>query len=214
MKISLEQVVPIPLDGLLDDQSNIWGADVHIDSQYRYKVFAPSGRGKSTFVHCVYGLRDDYKGQVKIDDVDIRSFSSNQIADLRKSNISVIFQDLRLFLNLTARENLLLKSSLYGEDELTEEVIEMTHFLGVNRLLEKPAKHLSYGERQRFAIIRALIPTFDFLMMDEPFSHLDEDNISKACELISQKCKKNKAGFLIVSLGYDYEFDYDKTLHL
>ena len=73
---------------------------------------------------------------------------------------------------------------------------------------------MSYGQRQRIAIIRALCQPFDFLLLDEPFSHLDADNIQKAIDLILEICNAENAGMMLVSLGEDYGISFDKRLEL
>ena len=73
---------------------------------------------------------------------------------------------------------------------------------------------MSYGQRQRVAIIRALCQPFEFLLMDEPFSHLDDANIKIASNLIKEELKMQQAGFLLVSLGERYYFKYDKEIVL
>lgn len=213
MVIGFENVVPVPLEGVFDAQSQIWGQNVEFDTTKRYKIFAPSGTGKSTFVHCIYGLRNDYSGNVTVEGKSVKKMSSSDITVLRRDKFSVVFQDLRLFLDLNGEENLRVKWTLYAGVQW-EEVLEMCQALQIDHLLTKKARHMSYGERQRFAIVRALIQPFKFLMMDEPFSHLDEENIKKACELIKTKCVDNNAGFAVASLGYDYFFEYDETKQL
>ena len=86
--------------------------------------------------------------------------------------------------------------------------------LGVTHILNQRAGLCSYGEQQRLAIIRALIQPFDWLIMDEPFSHLDQENISKAAALIAEECSKRKAGFLLTDLDADNHFEYTKVLNL
>ncbi len=213
MEIRFENVVPAPLDGVFDSQSQVWGGELVLDTSKRYKIFAPSGTGKSTFVHCIYGLRKDYKGTVSVDGKPVRKMSASELAVLRRDKFSVIFQDLRLFLELNGEDNLKAKALLYpGVD--WKDVLEMTQALNIDHLLKKKAALMSYGERQRFAIVRALIQPFRFLLMDEPFSHLDEENITKASELIKSRCQENEAGFAIASLGYDYYFEYDEEKRL
>jgi putative ABC transport system ATP-binding protein len=90
----------------------------------------------------------------------------------------------------------------------------MIETLGVDHLKEKKAKHLSYGERQRFAIIRSLISSFEWLLLDEPFSHLDKANANKAAALIQENCKERNAGMIVAGLDEDQFFTYDKTILL
>ncbi|EAY27749.1 ATP-binding cassette domain-containing protein [Microscilla marina] len=209
MKITLDQVVPAPLSGLLDGKSEIWDTTVSFEQGKRYQVYAPSGKGKSTFIHILYGIRHDYTGSVSIDGVPIPKIKAKEWAAMRQQEMSLVFQDLRLFMNLTGRENIQVKSVLYKEDA-TQEIERMAALLGVTHVLDKQAALLSYGERQRVAIIRALIQPFQFLLLDEPFSHLDEENIKKSCQLMDEKCSQNNASLVMTSLGYPYFLAFDE----
>jgi putative ABC transport system ATP-binding protein len=209
MHIEFENVVPSPLQGVVNPRSEIWQTSVDFKPQRSYQVYSPSGKGKSSFLHIIYGLRTDFSGCVKLDGKDIKSISSDEWATIRQNRLSIVFQDLRLFLELTAWENLLVKASLYPHYP-EKQLQEYADFLGVAHVLQKPAYTLSYGERQRIAIIRSLIQPFEILLLDEPFSHLDEGNIQKASELISQKVQSQNASILMTSLGYEYHLQFDE----
>ncbi|HTF81847.1 MAG TPA: ATP-binding cassette domain-containing protein, partial [Cytophagales bacterium] len=99
MKISFKKVTPLPLDGVIDLHTEIWNVDFNLEVNKHTKIYAPSGKGKSTFMHLIYGLRDDYKGHIEINDRPITSFGLNDWAMLRQEKISLMFQDLRLFLD-------------------------------------------------------------------------------------------------------------------
>lgn len=90
----------------------------------------------------------------------------------------------------------------------------MANQLGVWSILDQQAMHCSYGEQQRVSIIRALMQPFDFLIMDEPFSHLDNANKKIAADLIDTECKKRNAGIIITDLDKDDHFDYQISLNL
>jgi ABC-type lipoprotein export system ATPase subunit len=179
----------------------------------KYLVIAPSGKGKSTMLHLIYGLRNDYEGIVKIEGKDIKTLNYDDWADIRQKKLSIVFQDLRLFLNLTARENIVLKNALTDTPSVSE-MERMCEQLGISPFMNQKCETLSYGQRQRVAIIRALCQPFDMLLLDELFSNLDTDNIKIATELINTACEKNKAGLILVSLGDEYFFDYDEKLTL
>ncbi|MCU0446538.1 MAG: ATP-binding cassette domain-containing protein [Microscillaceae bacterium] len=210
MKITFENVTPAPLAGVLNynveqaAKSEIWQNEVSFESSNNYQVSAPSGKGKSTFIHLLYGLRRDYTGQIKLDNQLLSKLSSYEWAKIRQTRLSVVFQDLRLFADLTAYENIRVKAVLQKQD-LKKQIDEMADYLGVSALLAKKAGLLSYGERQRIAIIRALQQPFEFLLLDEPFSHLDPANIQKACDLIQQQCQSLGASIIMTSLGYEYQ---------
>ncbi|MEM1119294.1 MAG: ATP-binding cassette domain-containing protein, partial [Bacteroidota bacterium] len=94
------------------------------------------------------------------------------------------------------------------------EIKAMAAQLGVDHLLQQNCGTLSYGQRQRIAIIRALCQPFDFLFLDEPFSHLDALNTEAAFRLIQTVCTEQQTGFVLVSLGEQFGGQYDKELIL
>jgi ABC-type lipoprotein export system ATPase subunit len=213
MTIGLYNVTPAPLAGVINLSTDIWQKECVFESGRRYRVVAPSGKGKSTFIHCMYGLRYDYEGKVMLADRDTKSIDPDQWAELRQHDLSIVYQDLRLFLHLTARQNLQVKTALYSGD-FQEKINYMAGLLGVTPLLDKKCQTLSYGERQRVAIIRALIQPFRWLLLDEPFSHLDKANITQAASLIDAEVNARKAGVILTSLGQDDFFGFDKQLQL
>jgi len=214
LSISLEQVCPIPLlDHPKIGKSDVWLNKCTFKKGQRYLIKAPSGRGKSSFMHLIYGLRRDYKGRISIGDTEISKMNLEDLAALRKAKLSIVFQDLRLFPQLTALENIQIKNDL-TKHKTTEEIHQMISKLNVEDILDQTPTTLSYGQQQRIALIRALCQPFDFLLLDEPFSHLDKANISLAKELIDQELKRTDSGLIIVSLGSDYKQKFDYTLQL
>ena len=95
------------------------------------KIKAPSGTGKTTLIHTLYKLRDDYEGNVLWNKNDLKKISSEELATFRQQNISIIFQDLRLFPNLTARENIELKRVLQKPFHEKKRIDEMAEMLGI-----------------------------------------------------------------------------------
>ncbi len=212
--IELKYVKPFPLiENGISASSEVFNTEGVFEKGKKYLVKAPSGKGKSTLLHLIYGLRNDYEGTIKLDGKDIKSLNYDDWATVRQKKLSIVFQDLRLFLNLTARENILLKRDLSDTPSVSEVEI-MAEQLGIAPYMNQKAETLSYGQRQRVAIIRALCQPFEMLLLDELFSNLDTDNIKIATEMINKACEKNGAGFILVSLGEEYFFNYDKTLIL
>lgn len=210
MKIKLEQVIPTPLLEQDTSQSQVWGTFQVFSGNEWVQVQAPSGKGKSTFIQLIYGNRKDYTGTAYINDVPLAKLSSNQLSALRQQQLSIVFQDLRLFPDFTGWENLLLKLRLTNHyDKSVAE--EMAARLGVLGLMSKKCGLMSFGERQRFSIIRSLLQPFEMLLLDEPFSHLDEQNSQKAAALIAEECKKRNAGMLVAGLNADNFFNYTRT---
>ncbi len=86
--------------------------------------------------------------------------------------------------------------------------------LNITHILGQRAGLCSYGEQQRIAIVRALVQPFSWLLMDEPFSHLDKENAAKAAALIAAECTRRKAGFVLTDLEDDNRFNYSKCFQL
>jgi putative ABC transport system ATP-binding protein len=215
MTIELDHIIPIPLkDRFLQRTSGIWNTMAEFNQGEFIKIKAPSGTGKTTFIHLLYKLRHDYEGTIRFNHTTATTFSEDELAELRQHSISIIFQDLRLFPNLTARENIELKRILQPPIYTADVIDKMAATLGITHILEQPASLCSYGEQQRIAIIRALMQPFEWLVMDEPFSHLDTINTKKAAALINEECKKRKAGLIITDLEDDDHFNYDRQLIL
>lgn len=211
MKIHLKNIVPAPLAGTFS-LHEVWNQDLVLESA-AYVLKAPSGKGKSTLLHLLNGTRRDYSGQLLFDGKAAATFSDTDWAEHRSKKVSMVFQDLRLFPQLSARENLQLKAKLGNvlSDETLQDYIQR---MGMETLMDKPCFQLSFGQQQRVAILRALIQEFQWLLMDEPFSHLDNENISIICQIIEEEVNKRNAGLILSSLGHDYPYPFTKSLSI
>lgn len=211
----LNNLMPEPLrERLSGKESSVWNRSLQFAAGECIKITAPSGTGKTTLVHMMYALRKDYAGNILLNQTNIRSLDPDSLACVRQRQISIIFQDLKLFPHLTARENIELKRILQEPFCDAAYVTTMAEQLGIAGILDQPARICSYGEQQRICIIRALVQPFEWLIMDEPFSHLDIANTKIAAALIAEECRKRKAGFVITDLDDDELFPYTQKLHL
>lgn len=214
MQLKLQQIVPEPLKSRLGQQdSDVWNNEQTITPGEVVFFRAPSGKGKSTFMHILYGLRHDYTGKAFWDDKEAGKQNDEQWAALRSKELSIVFQDLRLFGDLSVAENLAIKQSLTGSVDM-EQARAWLQLLGLEGKWEQKAETLSYGERQRVAIVRCLLQPFQWLLLDEPFSHLDNENTQKAAGLIWQQVQARKAGMLVVDLEDNDWFPYTRKLLL
>ena len=175
----------------------------------RYLIRAQSGRGKTSLLSFIYGDRDTYEGTITYDGVarpkDLFSYRSNKL--------SYLFQDLRLFPSLTAKENIQLKNRLTGYFS-SEQVSQLLERVGLAHKVDTPLAALSLGQRQRVAFLRALAQPFEVLLLDEPFSHLDEENTHLLCELLQEECSQRGATLLMTSLEVNNLLNYDQVLQL
>lgn len=212
MPLTLDRLLPHPLR-TAERPSQIWRDALTIEDGARVFIQAPSGTGKSTLIHLLYGLRSDYDGKATWQNGDVRAMDAEALAKLRAGEVSIIFQDLRLFPDLTLQENLEVKRVLTGTVK-AEEVEAWISRLGLAHRRDALAATLSFGERQRSSILRALLQPFKWLLMDEPFSHLDEENTARAAALIDEVVRRNDAGFLYADLDDNAHFSYTQKLRL
>lgn len=211
--IRIENIMPHPLASFQHDEKSIWGKSFVIDLTTKTLLNASSGKGKTTFIALLFGLRKDYSGKAYIFDKNTRDFSVDDWTKLRKDVFSIVFQDLQLLPQLTLEENLKIKYAL-GSDLSFDEVLSWVKLLGLGDKLKQNSGTLSFGQQQRVAIIRSLIPKFQYVLMDEPFSHLDQENTELALQLILNRCDNLNAGCLVSTLGDSYDNRFDKMLYL
>ncbi|MBC7889595.1 MAG: ATP-binding cassette domain-containing protein [Ferruginibacter sp.] len=213
MQIILQKVLPVFFEDDKVNNSQLWNSTLSFNKGENIHIIAPSGSGKTTLIHFLYGLRNDYKGNISYDSNDIKHFDAEKFSIWRRQHISIVFQDLRLFTEQTVLQNLEIKRML-SPFHAVNNIAAMAERLGIKSKLTKVCKTCSYGEQQRIAIIRALQQPFDFLLLDEPFSHLDELNRQKAMELMEEESKKRNATIILADLREITYFKSERTLHL
>ena len=213
MEISLNNIVPDFLEKEKTDNSAVWKKKISFKEGQKTEIIAPSGSGKTSLIHFLYGMRKDYSGELLFEKKNIKGFTAPELADIRATQISIVFQDLRLFEDFSVFQNIEIKRSL-APYHSTSLINEMAERLGIKNKLSQNAGTCSYGEQQRIAIIRALQQPFDFIILDEPFSHLDEENSKKAMKLIEEEAEKRGAAIILADLQPNPFFNADSTLHL
>tara|TARA_B100000768_G_C11233395_1_gene356129 strand:+ start:413 stop:1051 length:639 start_codon:yes stop_codon:yes gene_type:complete len=205
LNILLKNIAPNFLIRSFLSSGEIWGLNIEFNHGDFIQVKAPSGAGKSTLMGILYGIRKDFKGDLCFDG----SIVTSQInwSKLRTNKISIVFQELELLKDLTVFDNIQLKNQL-TRFKTDEEIIIMLKSLNILNLKDKRVGLLSRGEKQRVAIIRALTMPFKWLLLDEPFSALDNLNTTHAIELIKGELLKQKASLILTNLFEDDYFHY------
>lgn len=211
--ITLHSVLPDIFRSKEDLSSEIWLQETVFRKGEYCLLEAASGTGKSSLCSFLYGYRKDYGGDICFDDQNIRNFSGEDWNLLRRNSLSLLFQDLRLFPELTAGENVYLKNNLTGFK--SREWIE-TAFdrLGISDKQTEQVGKLSFGQQQRVAVIRALCQPLDFILLDEPVSHLDNENSKTMVGLLLEEARQQGAGIVVTSIGKHPPIPYHKILRL
>ena len=211
MNITLRETLPDPMAEAPSEISEVWQKEITFEKEGRYLVFGESGCGKTTLIHMLCGMRRDYQGSVLLDEREARKLTTNDWASIRAERLGLVFQDLRLFTDLTARENL---SLLPVHDRERPKIEDMAERIGMTAFLDRPCAHLSHGQRQRIAVMRVLCRPFEFLLLDEPFSHLDDSNVRAMTTLIQEEIERRGAGLILASLAEKSPFDDLQFLRL
>lgn len=214
-KIEFLGVMPNAFSGeLRPAHSDVWGQNrVELCRGERYLIECASGTGKSSFCSYLLGMRNDFSGSICFDGVDISRLSRKDWTQLRRREISLMFQELRLFPELTAYENVALRCAL-GQSKREGEIMEWFERLGLREKINTPLGLLSFGQRQRVALMRALAGSFSFLLLDEPTSHLDDANSKAAAALVMEEAARKNAAVVVTSIGRHMDIDYTQTFSL
>ena len=196
-----------------DLMSDIWNQDVVFEKGRLYLVEADSGKGKSTFCSYVLGYRHDYSGGIMFDSISTSSLTVADWVRIRERHVSCLFQELRLFPELTAFENVEIKNKLTGY-KTRRQILEWFDMLGISDKLDVKIGHMSFGQQQRVAMMRALAQPFDFILADEPISHLDDTNSDTMGRLMMNEAKSQGAAVIVTSIGKHMDLEYEKVFRL
>lgn len=165
-KIELKNALPggVCLTGRHPERDLAPGSDVRCGGICIWSE-AGSGTGKSSLCSYIIGYRNDYQGIISFDGKNIRNYKVKDWVELRKRSLSHLFQELRLFPELTAYENVAIKNNLTGFKK-KKQIEAWFDALGIGDKLHAPISRMSFGQQQRVAMIRALLQPFDFLLAD------------------------------------------------
>ena len=203
-KITLSNTLPQVFTGMEHEVpvslSQVWLQNIEFARPNYYMVEAESGTGKSSLCSYIYGSRGDYRGKILFDGRDVSEFTIEQWCELRTRSLAYLPQEMHLFPELTVLENIDIKNRLTG-CKSREWILEALERLEISVKADVLAGKLSVGQQQRVAIIRALCQPFDFILIDEPVSHLDQRNNNIVAHLIQEEAQSNGASIIATSVG-------------
>jgi len=162
-------------------------------------LMGPSGSGKSTLLNLIGGLDRPSSGEIIVEGKSLTRLKNDKLADYRKKNIGIIFQNFNLLPHLTALENTNMALIISGQDDSEGQKMasESLKWIGLgDRLLNKPTE-LSGGEQQRVAIVRAIVKNPRIVLADEPTGNLDTKTGDQIVDLIKSLKEKGKTIVLV-----------------
>ena len=163
-----------------------------IDSEEVVSIVGPSGSGKTSIIMLASGLETASTGSIKINDQEIVGLKENELSEVRRKNIGIVFQSFYLIPNLTAIENVLLSLEANQQYNREKDAEELLGEFGLSHRLHHLPSELSGGEQQRVAIARALINKPKIILADEPTGNLDQCNSESMMDLLFDYTKKSK----------------------
>lgn len=212
-KIELNKIVPHVFSVKENLVSEVWDNEIKLEKGQSYLIEAASGTGKSSLCSFIYGYRKDYEGKISFDDADIKSLTNAGWTEIRQKHIGIMFQELRLFPELTAGENVIIKNNLTGFRSM-DQIKSWFSMLGIEGKWNEQVGKMSFGQQQRVAFIRMLCQPSDFLLMDEPVSHLDDGNGKIMGDILAKEIKDRGVGVIVTSIGRRLNMDYDTEIKL
>jgi putative ABC transport system ATP-binding protein len=189
-----------------------------VEPSEKVMLRGPSGSGKSTLLNLMAGILKPHAGRLRVCGKDITHQHESAARDFRVNNIGFIFQDFALLDYLNLADNILLPYRINPSLKLTNDVrSRMKRWLEELGIVAKAASHppqLSFGERQRAAIARAMIAAPKLVLADEPTANLDKANALKTIELILSSAARDKAAVVVVSHDESLAQFFDRVVEM
>ena len=200
----------------LDDQliKVLKNVSFSVDFDEAVSIVGPSGSGKTSIIMLAAGLEKSSEGSIKIQDQEITDLKENELSQIRRQNIGVVFQSFYLIPNLTAIENVLLSLEANQKYNLDSEAEALLKEFGLSHRINHLPSELSGGEQQRVAIARALINKPKIILADEPTGNLDDENSQAMMKLLSDYSKKSKTSLVLVTHDISLAQRCDRIIEL
>ena len=204
-------------------QLNYFTLDVEYSMENELLVIeGSSGAGKTTILNCLAGIMKPDDGNITVDGRVLFSHTDKVNIAAEKRNIGYLFQSYALFPNMTVRQNVLygLKNKKeYRKKASRKEMLEyadyMMETLGISHLANKNSSAISGGEKQRTALARAMVTKPSLLLLDEPFSALDENTKSRIYEEFNEFKETLKIPTILITHNHrETELFADKNIPL
>lgn len=192
----------------------IKGVNLKINSGENVAVAGKSGSGKTSLIMLIAGLEKATSGKIIFEDQDISAYSEDELADLRKRKIGIVFQSFYLIPNYTALENVSLVLEINKIENAQKKSAELLEQFGLKDRLNHFPSQLSGGEQQRVAIARSIILSPKLILADEPSGNLDSENSKLIINLLFKYSKQNNSSLILVTHDQSIAKECDKIIEI
>jgi putative ABC transport system ATP-binding protein len=162
-------------------------------------IVGESGSGKTSLIMLIAGLEKATSGNIFFKDKDISKLSEDEVSEIRRKHIGIIFQSFYLIPNYTAVENVALTLELNKFNKPIEQAKELLDRFGLKQRFNNLPSQLSGGEQQRVAIARAIAMKPELILADEPTGNLDSENTKMIADILFKFAKEEKSSLIIVT---------------
>ena len=192
MKLEIDNIT-LNLDGnrILD---NLF---LSIKEEEIISIIGPSASGKTSLLRVIAGFENIAAGKIKLNGQTVDN--GVRVIEPQKRNIGIIFQDLALFPHLNCADNISFGISKLSAKEQTQRLQRLEQLLDIAKITNKFPHEISGGQQQRVAIARALAPRPEILLLDEPFSALDEELKEKLLADVKILLKEEKITTIVIT---------------
>ena len=162
-------------------------------------IVGESGSGKTSLIMLIAGLEKVTSGKIFFQDQEITKLNEDQVSEIRRKHIGIIFQSFYLIPNYTAVENVALTLELNKFTNPNERAKELLDRFGLKHRLNNLPSQLSGGEQQRVAIARAIAMKPELILADEPTGNLDSDNSAMIADILFKYVKEEGSSLIMVT---------------
>lgn len=192
----------------------IKGIDLTIHSGEKVAVVGKSGSGKTSLIMLMGGLEKPTSGEIIFDQQAISSFDEDELADIRKKKIGIVFQSFYLIPNYTALENVSLILEINHVENAKQKAKELLTQFGLENRLHHFPTQLSGGEQQRVAIARSMAVRPKLILADEPTGNLDSENSDMISNLLFEYTDKNNSSLILVTHDLKFAEKCDRIIRI
>jgi putative ABC transport system ATP-binding protein len=172
------------------------GIDITVNDGEMTAIIGSSGAGKSTLLNIIGCLDKADNGKYLLDNVDVSSLSSSELAEIRNSRFGFVMQDFALIEDESVRHNVEIPA-LFSKSKRRNNYDELLKRLGISKLSDRKVSLLSGGEKQRVAIARALVNDPKYIIADEPTGALDTENSRMIMKILSELNSQGKTVIIV-----------------
>ena len=175
--------------------------DVSFEVDYKetISIVGESGSGKTSLIMLIGGLEKASSGKIQFKEFEISNLKEDQISEIRRKNIGIVFQSFYLIPNYTALENVSLTLEINKIQNPEQKAKEILDRFGLDQRLNNLPSQLSGGEQQRVAIARSIAMKPQLILADEPTGNLDSENSNLISKILFDYINEEKASLIIVT---------------